>query len=173
MHGWQWGQSVLQGKKKETSMRMVTAMQAKHSHKKGCVLFAVHVFSDKGKEVEDAYVLSRYLVLHQFQDVLITDILEFSPHRGVEFSIELVTRAELASNAPFRMRTPELVQLKLRLKEMFDKGYIRPSVSQWGIIVLFVKKKDGTPRLCIDYRSLNKVTIKNKYPLSRIDDLFD
>jgi hypothetical protein len=73
----------------------------------------------------------------------------------------------------YRMSTPELVELKLQLKEMLDKGYIRPSVSPWGAPVLFVKKKDGTLRLCIDYRQLNKVTIKNRYPLSQIDDLFD
>ena len=71
------------------------------------------------------------------------------------------------------MSTPELVELKLQLKEMMDKGYIRPSVSPWGAPVLFVKNKDDTLRLCIDYRQLNKVTIKNKYPLPRIDDLFD
>jgi len=74
-----------------------------------------------------------------------------------------------ASKAPYKMSTPELVELK----EMLDKGYIRPILSLWGTPVLFVKKKDGTPRLCIDYRQLNKVTIKNMYPLSRIDDLFD
>jgi hypothetical protein len=77
------------------------------------------------------------------------------------------------SRTPYRMSTPELVELKLQLKEMMDKGYIRPSMSPWGAPVLFVKKKDGTLRLCIDYRQLNKVTIKNKYPLPRIDDLFD
>eukprot|EP00253_Pinus_taeda_P018697 PITA_18697 len=71
------------------------------------------------------------------------------------------------------MSIPELVELKLQLKEMLDKGYIRPSVSPWGAPVLFVRKKDGTLRLCIDYRQLNKVTIKNRYPLPRIDDLFD
>ena len=71
------------------------------------------------------------------------------------------------------MSTRELVELKLQLKEMLDKGYIRPSVSPWGALVLFVKKKDGTLRLCIDYVQLNKVTIKNMYMLPRIDDLFD
>ena len=71
------------------------------------------------------------------------------------------------------MSTPELVELKMQLKEMMDKGYIRPSMSPWGAPFLFVKKKDGTLRLCIDYRQLNKVTIKNKYPLPKIDDLFD
>jgi hypothetical protein len=71
------------------------------------------------------------------------------------------------------MNTLELVDLKLQLKEMWDKGYIWPSVSPWGAPALFVKNKDGTLRLCIDYRQLNKMTIKNKYPLPRIDDLFD
>ena len=71
------------------------------------------------------------------------------------------------------MNTPELVELKLQLKEILDKGYIRPSLSSWGTMLLFVKKKDGTLRLCIDYRKLNKETIKNRYPLPSIYDLFD
>jgi len=71
------------------------------------------------------------------------------------------------------MSTPKLVDLKLQLKEMLDKGYIRPSVSPWESPVLFVKKKYGTLRICIDYRKLNKVTMKNRYPFPRIDDLFD
>ena len=77
------------------------------------------------------------------------------------------------SKAPYRMSTPELVELKLQLNEMLDKTYIRTNVSPWGTSILFVKKKDGALRLCIDYRKLNKVTIKNKYSLSRIDDLFN
>ena len=71
------------------------------------------------------------------------------------------------------MAPTELEELKAQLQDLLDKGFIRPSTSPWGAPVLFVKKKDGTLRLCIDYRQLNKVTIKNKYPLPRIDDLFD
>ena len=71
------------------------------------------------------------------------------------------------------MSIPELTELKIQLQELLDKGYIRPSVSPWGVPVLFVKKKDGTLILCIDYRQLNKVTIKNKYLLPRTNDLFD
>ena len=71
------------------------------------------------------------------------------------------------------MGTPELKELPIQLEELLKKGYIRPSVSPWGAPVLFVKKKDGTMRLCIDFRQLNKATVKNKYPLPRIDDLFD
>jgi hypothetical protein len=77
------------------------------------------------------------------------------------------------SKSPYRMSTPELKELQLQLEELLKKGYIQPSVSPWGAPVLFVKNKDGTLRLCIDFRQLNKVTVKNKYPLSRIDDLFD
>ena len=77
------------------------------------------------------------------------------------------------SKTPYRMSTPEMLELKMQLQELLEKGYIRPSVSPWGAPVLFVNKKDGTLRLCIDYRQLNKVTVKNKYPLPRIDDLFD
>jgi hypothetical protein len=97
----------------------------------------------------------------------------YYPRRDIDFSIELAPGAVPVSRTPYRMSMPELVELKLQLKEMMDKGYIRPSVSPWGAPVLFVKKKDGTLRLCIDYRQLNKVTIKKKYPLPRIDDLFD
>ena len=71
------------------------------------------------------------------------------------------------------MSAPELVELKLQLQELIEKGYIRPSVSPWGALILFIKKKDGTMQMCIDYRQLNKMTMKNRYPLPRIDDLFD
>ena len=77
------------------------------------------------------------------------------------------------SKTPYRMITPEILELKMKLQELLEKKYIRPSVSPWGAPVLFVKKKYGTLRLCIDYRQLNKVTVKNKYPFPRIDDLFD
>jgi hypothetical protein len=77
------------------------------------------------------------------------------------------------SKTPYRMSTPELKELKMKLEELLKKGYIHPSVSPWGAPILFVKKKDGTLRLCIDFRQLNKVTMKEKYPLPRIDDLFD
>jgi hypothetical protein len=74
---------------------------------------------------------------------------------------------------PFRMTTPELVELKEHIRELLEKGYIHPSSSPWGAPVIFVPKKDGTQRLCVDYHALNEVTVKNKYPLLRIDDLFD
>ncbi|GJT53239.1 putative nucleotidyltransferase, ribonuclease H [Tanacetum coccineum] len=91
----------------------------------------------------------------------------------IEFGIELIPGAEPISKAPYRMAPVELKELKEQLQEMLENGFIRPSVSPWGAPVLFVKKKDGSMRLCIDYRELNHITIRNRYPLPRIDDLFD
>ena len=95
------------------------------------------------------------------------------PHREIEFCIDVVSDTAPISMPPYRMALAELKELKEQLQELLDKGFIRPSTSPWGAPVLFVKKKDGTLRLCIDYRELNKVIVKNKYPLPRIDDLFD
>ena len=95
------------------------------------------------------------------------------PQREIKFAIDVVQGATPASITPYRMAPLELKELKLLLQELLEKGFIRPSVSAWGAPVLFVKKKDGTLRLCVDYRQLNKMTVKNKYLLPRIDDLFD
>ncbi|GJT38059.1 putative reverse transcriptase domain-containing protein [Tanacetum coccineum] len=95
------------------------------------------------------------------------------PSRQVEFVIELVPRAAPVACAPYRLAPSEMKELAKQLQELSDKGFIRPSSSSWGAPVLFVKKKDGSFRMCIDYRELNKLTIKNCYPLPRIDDLFD
>eukprot|EP00253_Pinus_taeda_P026609 PITA_26609 len=106
-------------------------------------------------------------------DVFPEEIPGLPPRRNIDFTIELVPGAAPVSRAPYRMSVPELTELKMQLQELLDKNYIRPSVSPWGAPVLFVKKKDGTLRMCIDYRQLNKLTVKNKYPLPRIDELFD
>jgi hypothetical protein len=116
--------------------------------------------------------LEYFSVLQEFEDVF-QEIPGFPPKREIDFSIDLVPGAAPVSKTPYRMSTPELKELQMQLEELLKKGYIRPSVSPWGAPILFVKKKDGTLRLCIDFRQLNKSTIKNKYPLPRIDDLFD
>ncbi|GJV83827.1 reverse transcriptase domain-containing protein [Tanacetum coccineum] len=95
------------------------------------------------------------------------------PTRQVEFQIDLVPGAAPVARAPYRLAPSEMKELSEQLKELSDKGFIRPSSSPWGAPVLFVKKKDGSFRMCIDYRELNKLTVKNRYPLPRIDDLFD
>jgi hypothetical protein len=96
-----------------------------------------------------------------------------TPKRDIDFFINLMPGTSPVSKTPYRMSTLELKELQMKLEELLKKGYIYPSVSPWGSPILLVKKKDGTMRLCIDFRQLNKVTIKNKYPLPRIDDLFD
>jgi hypothetical protein len=117
--------------------------------------------------------LEDHPILREYRDVFLEEVPGLPPRRDIDFSIELAPGVVPVSRTPYRMSTLEVVELKLKLKEMMDKGYIRPSVSPWGTPTLFVKKKDDTLRLCIDYRKLNKMTIKNKYPLPRIDDLFD
>ncbi|KAL0554397.1 hypothetical protein IC582_008317 [Cucumis melo] len=117
--------------------------------------------------------LSSELVVRDYPDVFPEELPGLPPHREVEFAIELEPGTVPISRAPYRMAPAELKELKVQLQELLDKGFIRPSVSPWGAPVLFVKKKDGSMRLCIDYRELNKVTVKNRYPLPRIDDLFD
>jgi len=114
---------------KPTSVRIVTAMEAKRSCKKGCVMFEVHISNDKCKDVEDEKILKRYIVLQQFQLVFPTEIPMLPPHGEMDFSIESVQGAAPASKVTYRMSTLELVDLKLQLKKMLDKGYIRPSVS--------------------------------------------
>ncbi|KAA0067821.1 reverse transcriptase [Cucumis melo var. makuwa] len=112
-------------------------------------------------------------VVRDYPDVFLEELPGLPPHREVEFAIELEPGTVPIFRAPYRMAPVELKELKVQLQELLDKGFIRPSVSPWGAPVLFVKKKDGSMRLCIDYRELNKVTVKNRYPLPRIDDLFD
>nr|GFA88493.1 putative reverse transcriptase domain-containing protein [Tanacetum cinerariifolium] len=112
-------------------------------------------------------------IVSEFPDVFPDELPGIPPVREVEFNIELIPGAEPISKAPYRMAPVELKELKDQLQELLERGFIRPSVSPWGALVLFVKKKDGSMRLCIDYRELNKITIRNRYPLPRIDDLFD
>ncbi|GJZ72981.1 putative reverse transcriptase domain-containing protein [Tanacetum coccineum] len=101
------------------------------------------------------------------------DLSGLPPTRQVEFQIDLVPGAAPVARAPYRLAPSEMKELSEQLKELSDKGFIRPSSSPWGALVLFVKKKDGSFRMCIDYRELNKLTVKNRYPLPKIDDLFD
>ncbi|GKB95809.1 putative reverse transcriptase domain-containing protein [Tanacetum coccineum] len=101
------------------------------------------------------------------------DLSGLPPTRQVEFQINLIPGAAPVARAPYRLAPSEMKELSEQLKELSDKGFIRPSSSPWGAPVLFVKKKDGSFRMCIDYRELNKLTVKNRYPLPRIDDLFD
>src|ERR1044072_7076582 len=122
----------------------------------------------KGKAKSD-----ELLVVNEFPEVFLEDVSELPPEREVEFAIDLILGTSPVSMEPYRMSASELAELKKQLEELLEKKFIRPSVSPRGAPVLLVKKKEGSMRLCVDYRQLNKVTIKNRYPLSRIDDLMD
>ncbi|KAD7480443.1 hypothetical protein E3N88_03579 [Mikania micrantha] len=112
-------------------------------------------------------------IVREFPDVFPDDLPGIPSDRDVEFRIDLIPGAKPIAKAPYRLAPSELQELMTQLQDLLDKGFIRPSILPWGAPVLFVKKKDGSLRMCIDYRELNKVTVKNKYPLPRIDDLFD
>jgi hypothetical protein len=112
-------------------------------------------------------------VVNEFPDVFPKELPGMPLDRDIEFVIELKPVTARIYKTPFGMTTPELAKLKEHIKELLEKGFIHPSSSPWGALVIFVPKKDGTQKLCVDYCALNEVTVKNKYPLPRIDDLFD
>jgi len=112
-------------------------------------------------------------VVCEYPDVFPEELPGMPPDRDIEFVIDLLPGTGPIAKRPYMMATDELKELKEQLQELQEKGYIRPSSSPWGSPVLFVRKKDGSLRMCIDYRILNEVTIKNKYSLPRINDLFD
>jgi len=129
------------------------------------------IFTHLGMEREE--MKSVIPVVQEFEDVFLEEVPGLPPSREVEFSIDLVPGTGPVSMAPYRMAPVELVELKKQIEDLLGKQFIWPSTSPWGAPVLLVKKKDGSSRLCVDYRQLNKMTIKNKYPLPRIDDLMD
>nr|GEY92188.1 putative reverse transcriptase domain-containing protein [Tanacetum cinerariifolium] len=112
-------------------------------------------------------------VVQDFPEIFPDDLSGLPPVREIEFRIDLIPGALPDVKSPYRLAPSEMSELSSQLKELQEKGFIRPSHSPWGAPVLFVKKKDSAMRMCIDYRELNKLTIKNSYPLPRIDDLFD
>ncbi|GJT18559.1 hypothetical protein Tco_0877265, partial [Tanacetum coccineum] len=124
---------------------------------------------DKSKEkrLEDAPTV------RDFSEVFPEDLLGLPPKRQVKFQIDLVPGVAYVARAPYRLAPSELQELSTQLQELSNKGFIRPSSSHWGALVLFVKKKDESFWMCINYRELNKLTMKNRYTLPRIDDLFD
>ncbi|KAA3483007.1 DNA/RNA polymerases superfamily protein [Gossypium australe] len=148
---------------------MISFLEAEKYLRKGCESYLAFVLNNQESEakIEILPVVCEYL------DVFPEELPGLPPIREVEFGIELVPGSAPISIAPYRMAPLELKELKVQLQELTDKGFARPSCSLWGAPVLFVKKKDGSMSLCIDYRQLNKGTVKNKYLLPRIDDLFD
>ncbi|GJX69030.1 putative nucleotidyltransferase, ribonuclease H [Tanacetum coccineum] len=140
---------------------------------KGFPIFLAHVTTKEVEDKSEKKRLEDVPIVQDFSEVFPEDLPGLPPTRQVEFQIDLVPGAAPVARAPYRLAPSEMKELSEQLKELSDKGFIRPSSSPWGAPVLFVKKKDGSFRMCIDYRELNKLTVKNRYPLPRIDDLFD
>ncbi|GJT61021.1 putative reverse transcriptase domain-containing protein [Tanacetum coccineum] len=153
---------VIEGNRNNSRLKIVSCIKTQKYIEKGCELFLAQVTKQESKEKR----LEDVPVIRNFPEVFPEDLPGLPPPRQVEFRIDLIPGAAPVARAPYRLAPSEM-------KELSEKGFIRPSSSPWGAPVLFVKKKDGSFRMCIDYRELNKLTIKNRYPLPRIDDLFD
>ncbi|GJX46460.1 putative reverse transcriptase domain-containing protein [Tanacetum coccineum] len=135
--------------------------------------FDAHVTTKEAKDKLEGKRLKEVPIVRDFPEVFPEDLLGIPLDRQVEFQIDLVPCDAPVARAPYRLAPSEMKELAEQLQELSDKGFIRPSSSPWGAPVLFVKKKDELFRMCIDYHELNKLTVKNHYPLPRIDDLFD
>ena len=155
--------------KEEGETEFLTTKQLKQLMHDGIPMFSLMT----SLSIENQAVIDKLQVVCEFSEVFPYEIPDVPPEREVEFSIDLIPCTKPVSMVPYRMSASELAALKKQLEDLLDKKFVRTSVSPCGAPMLLVKKKDGSMRLCIDYRQLKKVTIKNSYPLSRIDDLMD
>ncbi|XP_070030045.1 uncharacterized protein [Nicotiana sylvestris] len=151
------------GSSASTSSRVISFLKARHMVEKGCSVYLAYVRDTTA----ESPMINSVLVAWETADVFPSDLPSMSLDRDINFCIDLTPGTQPISIPPYRMAPKE------QLDKLLAKGFVRPSVSPWGAPMLFVKKKDGTMRMCIDYRQLNKATIKNNYPLPRINDLFD
>ncbi|GJW44811.1 putative reverse transcriptase domain-containing protein [Tanacetum coccineum] len=156
-----------------TRLNIISCTKTQKYMEKGFPIFLAHVTAKEVEDKSEKKRLEDVPIVQDFPEVFPEDLPGLPPTRQVEFQIDLVPGAAPVARAPYRLAPSEMKELSEQLKELSDKGFIRPSSSPWGAPVLFVKKKDGSFRMCIDYRELNKLTVKNRYPLPRIDDLFD
>ncbi|XP_070011557.1 uncharacterized protein [Nicotiana sylvestris] len=158
---------ILRGSQVLETYKIISFMKAQRLLKKGC-LGLLAIVNDTRKEIVS---IENVPVMREFSDVFPEDLPGLPPIREIDFGIDLLPNTQPISIPPYRMAPAELRELKQQLQDLLDKGFIRPSASPWGAPVLFIKKIDGSLGLCIDYRQLNKITIRNKYPLPRIDDI--
>ncbi|KAI3720372.1 hypothetical protein L6452_21288 [Arctium lappa] len=163
------GEVLVYGEKNRETNTIISSLKARKSLAKGCESYLAYVIDAKleKKKLEEVEVVCDY------PDIFLDNLPGLPQERQVEFHIDLIPGAAPIARAPYRLAPTEMQEMMTQLQELIEKGFIRPSSSPWGAPMLFVKKKDESMRMCIDYRELNKVTVKNKYPLPRIDDLFD
>nr|GEU38367.1 putative reverse transcriptase domain-containing protein [Tanacetum cinerariifolium] len=160
---------VVKGNCDVSRLKVVSCIKERKYIERGCHLFIAHVTEKEPKEKR----LEDVPIIRDFPEVFPNDLPGISPPRHVEFRIKIVPRDAPVARTPYHLTSFEMKELSDQLKELSEKGFIRPSSSPWGAPVLFVKKKDGSLCMCIDYLELNKLTVKSTYPLLRIDDLFD
>ncbi|GJU88399.1 putative reverse transcriptase domain-containing protein [Tanacetum coccineum] len=158
---------------RESRLTIISCSKAQEYMAKGCQIFLAQISAKKEEDKSEGKQLKDVPIVQDFSEVFPEDLPGLPPARPVEFQIDLIPGAAPVARAPYRLAPSEMKELSEQLQELSDKGFIRPSSSPWGAPVLFVKKKDGSFRMCIDYQELNKLTVKNRYPLLRIDDLFD
>ncbi|GJY98015.1 putative reverse transcriptase domain-containing protein, partial [Tanacetum coccineum] len=160
---------IVESDKGVSQLKVISCIKARKYVERGCHLFLAHMKKNKSKEKQ----LEDVPVIYDFPEVFPEELPGLPPPRQVEFRIDLVPGAAPVARAPYRLAPSKMRELSVQLQELLEKGSIHPSSSPWGAPVLFVKKKERSFRMCIDYRELNKLTVKNRYPLPRINDLFD
>nr|GFC13187.1 putative reverse transcriptase domain-containing protein [Tanacetum cinerariifolium] len=158
---------IIRGDRSKTRLNLISCIKTKRYMSQGCQIFMIQVVEKKldEKRLEDIPVVKEFL------DIFPEDLPGLPLVRQVEFQINLILGTAPVARAPYRLAPSEMQELSNQLQELIDRGFIRPSTSLWGAPILFVKKKDRSFRMCIDYQELNKLTIKNRYPLPRIDYL--
>ncbi|GJR12158.1 putative reverse transcriptase domain-containing protein [Tanacetum coccineum] len=166
---------IIQGDKsdkgKKSKLNIISCTNTQKCIKKGCPIFLAQITKKETEVKSEEKLLKDVPTVRDFLKVFPEDLLGLPPMRQVEFQIDLVPGVAHVARAPYRLAPSELQELSTQLQELCDKGFRRSSSSPWGALILFVKKKDGSFRICIDYRELNKLTVKNRYPLLRIDNL--
>nr|GEU73018.1 hypothetical protein [Tanacetum cinerariifolium] len=174
-----WGNEILivhgdgSDRGNETRLNIISCTKMQKYMLKGCHVFLAHITTKETEDKSEKKRLENVPIVRNFLEVFLEDLSGLPLTRQVEFQINLIHGAAPVARAPYRLASSEMKELSDQLKELFKKGFIRPSSSPWGAPVLFVNKKDGSFRMCIDYLELNKLTEKNRYPLLRIDNLFD
>nr|GEV09987.1 reverse transcriptase domain-containing protein [Tanacetum cinerariifolium] len=158
---------------RESQLTVISCSKAKEYMAKGCQIFLAQITAKKEGDKSEGKQLKDVPVIRDYPEVFPEDLSGFPSARPVEFQIDLIPGAAPVARAPYRLALSEMKELSEQLQEPSKKGFIRPSSLPWGAPIMFVKKKDGSFRMYIDYCELNKMTMKNHYPLPRIDDLFD
>nr|GEZ83321.1 retrotransposon protein, putative, Ty3-gypsy subclass [Tanacetum cinerariifolium] len=158
---------------RESQLTVISCLKAQEYMAKGCQIFLTQIFAKKEEDRSKGKQLENVPVIWDYPEVFPKVLSGLPPARPVEFQIDLIPGATPVARAPYQLAPSEMKELSEQLQVLSKKGFIRPSSSPWGAPILFIKKKDGSFKMCINYCELNKLTAKNRYPLSRIDDLFD